>query len=257
MPSATKHPRNPLRRIAFIPDCHFPYVDRQAWELALRAIKAFRPDKAIVLGDFGDFYCTSRHPKDPRRTRDLKVEVDSANAGLDELDATLAAAGCTDKEFDEGNHEDNLGRYLISQAPELFNLVSVEALFLLKQRGYKFNAYKDFAFAGKVLHTHEVGYSGRDAHVRSAQDTGTNTVIGHTHRLAVQYGSNIRGKHHVGMMCGWLGDRKMAEYLYKSKKTTGWHLGFGTGYQEPNGTVHVVPVPIIDYRCVVEGALIK
>jgi hypothetical protein len=245
-----------LRKVAFIPDCHWPYVDKKAWGVCLRAIRRFQPDETIVLGDFGDFYCTSRHTKDPNRTRDLKVEVDGANGGLDELDATLKAVGCESKKFCKGNHEYNLERYLAERAPELFNLVSVDALFMLKARGYKVVEYKDFAHAGKLLYTHDVGFAGRDGHIRSAADTGTNTVIGHTHRLAVQYGSNIRGRHHVAAMLGWLGDKRMAEYLYKSKKTTGWHLGFGVGYQEPNGTVHVSPIPIIDYRCVIEGALI-
>src|SRR5258707_14994776 len=93
-----------LHRIGLIPDCHWPYVNHKAWRVCLNAMRVFKPDTLIVLGDFGDFYCTSRHPKDPNRTRDLKVEVDSCNKALDEVDALAKQIGCNDKRFCLGNH---------------------------------------------------------------------------------------------------------------------------------------------------------
>lgn len=245
-----------LRRIFFLPDCHHPYVDRKAWRVALKALRAFRPDTLVVLGDFGDFYCTSRHPKNPTRTRDLKVEVDACNLALDELDAACEAVGCDDKRFCLGNHEDNLERYLTAQAPELFSLVSVKDLFLLRGRGYRVTKYKDFDRIGKLVYSHEFGYAGRDAHLRSGADTGANVVLGHSHRAAIAYTSDMLGNHRVAAMAGWLGDPKAAEYMYRSK-TKDWSHGFAIGYAEPGGLVHVRPVPIIKYRCVIDGRLIR
>lgn len=255
-PKVRPKAETPLRRVLFIPDSHWPYVDRRAFGIIIKAIKAFKPHAVVILGDFGDFYCASRHTKNPNRTRDLKVEADACNEGLDLVDAACEEVGCEDKRFIKGNHEDMLERYLAEKAPELFNLVSVDALFMLKARGYKVTPYKDFDHTGKLVMTHEVGYAGKDAHIRSAADTGSNTIIGHTHRLAVYYANNILGKHQVAIMSGWLGDKKAAEYMYRSK-TKDWALGFSIGYQEPNGTVHMTPVPIIDYRCIIEGKLIR
>ena len=248
MPST---PSPKLRKIGFIPDCHWPYADKRAWGVMVRAMRTLKPDTLVTLGDFGDFYCTSRHTKDPNRSRDLKTEVDACNDALDELD-TL---GVKDKRFILGNHEDNLERYLSERAPELYNLVRVEELFLLKGRGWKVIPYKDFDRIGRLVLTHDVGYAGRDAHLRSGSDVGANILIGHTHRLATGYSSDLLGKHRVAAMSGWLGDRHAAEYMYKAK-TKDWALGFSVGYQETNGTVHVFPVPIVDYRCVLEGRII-
>lgn len=244
-----------LHKIFFVPDCHWPYADKRAWATMTRALRAFKPDTLVVLGDFGDFYCTSRHPKNPNRVRDLKVEVASCNTALDELDAIAHKVGCRDKRFLEGNHEENLERYLTAQAPELFNLVRIEDLFLLKGRGWKFTHYKDFDRIGKLIMTHDVGYAGKDAHLRSGQDTGANIIIGHTHRLHVGYSSDLLGNARVACMSGWLGDKRAAEYMYRAK-TKDWALGFSIGYKEPGGIVHLSPVPVVNYRCVIEGKVI-
>ncbi len=245
-----------LHRILFVPDAHHPYVDRNAWKLMLKAARFFKPQSLISLGDFGDYYCTSRHPKDPNRTRDLNVELRANNLALDELDAMCASVGCKDKRFIFGNHEDNVRRYLIERAPELYNDVLLEKRLRLKTRGWAFVPYKDYTRIGKLYCTHDSGSAGAMAHIKTANDFGSNAIIGHTHRIATHYSTTILGKAHVATMVGWLGDKKAAEYMYKCN-TRHWCLGFGIGYMEPNGTVHVKPVPIIDYRCELEGRLIS
>ncbi len=244
-----------LHRILFIPDCHHPYVDRRAWGLMLKCARAFKPQSLIVLGDFGDYYCTSRHTKDPNRTRDLSVELRANNLALDELDTMCANVGCQDKRFIKGNHEFNVERYLAERAPELYNVVTVDQKLKLKARGWAVTQYKDYTRIGKLYCTHDSGAAGALAHIKTANDFMSNAIIGHTHRIATHYSTNILGKAHVASMVGWLGDKKAAEYLYKVK-TRDWCLGFGTGYMETNGTVHICPVPIVDYRCVLEGKVV-
>ena len=70
-----------LERILFIPDAHRPYHDERAWRLMLKAARRFAPHRLVVLGDFGDFYATSRHEKDPNRKRNLEFELASMNRG--------------------------------------------------------------------------------------------------------------------------------------------------------------------------------
>ncbi len=250
--ASSKKTGSDLWRILFVPDAHHPYVDVRAWRLMLKCARIFKPQSLIVLGDFGDYYCTSRHTKDPNRTRDLSVELRANNLALDELDALCASVGCKDKRFIKGNHEFNVSRYLAERAPELYNVVSVEKKLRLAARGWAVTQYKEFTRIGKLYCTHDSGSAGALAHIKTANDFMSNAIIGHTHRIATHYSTNILGKAHVASMVGWLGDKKAAEYMYKVK-TRDWCLGFGIGYMEPNGTVHIQPVPIIDYRCVLGG----
>lgn len=242
-----------MRTILFIPDTHRPYHDERAVQLMLKVARAIRPDRLVVLGDYGDYYCTSRHPKDPTRQRFLDVEIESNNEGLDELDAI---PGVTQKDFIAGNHEHNVERYLIERAPELFNVVKVEKLLKLKERGWKYTPYKDYIRIGKVYVTHDTDASGVNAHRSAATAFNSNAIIGHTHRCAINYSTTVTGGSHVAAMFGWLGDKKKAEYM-KKVKTKDWMLGFGLGFQEPNGTLHLQPCPIVDYKVVVNGKLYK
>lgn len=238
-------------RILFIPDSHHPYVDPRAWECMLKAGRAFKPDIIVILGDFGDFQCTSRHTKDPNRERFLDRELDTQNKALDEVDSL----GAQWKFFIKGNHEYNVERYLAERAPELYNLVKVEKELRLVERGWNLMQYREGLFLGKVFVTHDLDFAGKQAHIQSQAAAGTNVIIGHTHRASIAYSSTIFGESHLAAMMGWLGDRKMAEYMHKAK-TKDWQLGFGTGHMTANDVVHVQFVPIIDYTCVVAGELL-
>ena len=241
-----------MKRVFFLPDCHHPYHDPRAWRVALSAIRHFSPQTIVILGDFGDFYCTSRHLKNPNRSRDLTVEISACNAALDELDRFHTP----DKRFCLGNHENNLERYLSERAPELFNLVRVEDLLHLRDRGFLVTPYRAFGRIGKLAFTHEVGHCGERAHVQSADAVGANLIIGHTHRLAAYYRSTMLGKPHVAISSGWLGDAEKAEYMHRAR-TKDWQLGFTVGYMRDDGVMHLQPVPIINYSCVVGGRLIR
>lgn len=239
-----------LEKILFVPDQHFPYNDKRYWKLLLKVGRWLKPDGIVTLGDFGDFYATSRHPKNPNRSRDLGYEVSASNEGLDDLDALKAKW----KVFVQGNHEENLERYLIEKAPELFNMVKVEDLFRLRERGWRYVPYKKHTKVGKVYVTHDTGQAGATAHTKAAAKFGGNVVIGHTHRCAINYSTTLTGKGHVAAMFGWGGDSEWAEYMYKVN-TADWSLGFGVGTVERSGVVHLQACPVVNYRVVVDGRL--
>ncbi len=202
------------------------------------------------MGDFGDFYASNRHPKDPNRSRDLSTEIDACNIARSQLDKL----GAKEKIFIAGNHEDNLSRFLIEKAPELFNMVKVEKLLKLKENGWKYVPYKQYTRIGKIYFTHDTGAAGAVAHTRAAARFGSSVVIGHTHRCSINYSTTMAGKGHVAAMFGWGGDVDAATYMYKVN-TTDWALGFGTGLMEANGTMHLSAHPVIDYKVVVDGTL--
>lgn len=242
-----------MKRILFIPDSHHPYADKRAWNLMLKAAKAFKPDVINIQGDFADFYAVSSHSKNPNRARNLEFEVNATNKALDQVDALKAKK----KIYVAGNHEDRLERYLQDKAPELFNVVRIPDLLKLKERGWQYVSYKSDTRIGKLYTTHDTGCAGRNAVFRNGDAYQHNVVTGHTHRLAYVVEGNAKGEAHVSASFGWLGDIKTVDYMQRISAARNWALGFGVGFMEPNGIVHVTPVPIVNYSCVVLGNLYK
>lgn len=215
--------------------------------------RKFKPDVTVVLGDFADFYSVSSHSKNPLRAQRLSEELPEVLHSLDLLD-TL---GAKKQIYIEGNHEFRLQRFLESDSPALLGLpgTTVSSLLGLRERGWKFVPYKSHIRVGKLNITHDVGYSGKSAVFQTGAAFESNVVFGHTHRMNVNYFGNIRGETHVAATFGWLGSRKAAEYMHGAQIDRNWQLGFGVGYLEPNGTVHVQAVPIVGYKCVLNGVL--
>jgi predicted phosphodiesterase len=243
-----------LERILFIPDCHVPYQDKKAFNLMLKAAKQFKPDHAIILGDFADFYGVSSHSKDPSRALKLKQEVKETKKALDQV----KALGAKNNVFVSGNHEDRLERYLRDKAPELYNFISIPEILGLEENGFSYTPYKQAYKIGKLNVTHDAGNAGRYAHYKSLDTFQHNVIIGHTHRIGYAVEGDAQGNRHLTAQLGWLGDVNEIDYMHQVKARKDWSLGFGIGYLEPKtGVVYVVPVPIINYTVLIEGKLIS
>lgn len=241
-----------LEKYLLIPDTHAPFHDVKAVNLMLRAAARAKIKNAVILGDFADFISVSSHSKRPDQ-RDLQVEVDGVNALLDELGKVFTGK----KIYISGNHEDRLQRYLQDKAPELFKSVRVDKLLRLKERKWEFVPYKQHCQIGKLYLTHDAGRAGKTAHYDALNAFQSNVVIGHTHRLGYAVEGTARGKPHVGAMLGWLGDFAKVDYMHAVRARRDWAHGFGIAYFEPNGCVHITPVPIVNGKVIVEGQLVK
>lgn len=239
-------------RILVVPDAHHPYVNASAWGCMLAAGRVFKPDVIVCLGDFGDFYTVSAHRKDVNLPSRLETEIDACNRALDQLDRL----GAKRKHMVAGNHEDRLARYLADRAPAVSNLLKVEALFKLRDRGWSWTPYGKLLRVGKVFYAHDPSGAGKWAHERAGQDAGHPIVHGHTHRAAISYMGNIVGEKRFGLMAGWLGDEDRATYVGDARKRHDWMHAFAVGHMEPNGVTHVQLVPILNGRCVVDGKLV-
>lgn len=242
------------KKVLFIPDTHAPYHDKRIWALMMRVISVLKPDIIVILGDFADFYAVSSHAKNPNRRLDLQWEVDEVKGLLRELRKKAPEARIV---YVSGNHEDRLERYLMDKAPELFNSVKLEQVLELSSLGIEYIPYKDHIQIGKIYITHEVGNCGPQAHIKAQQAFESNVIIGHTHRIGYSVVGNAKGKPHLGAMFGWLGDFTQVDYMHKIKALRDWAHGFGIGYLEENGNVHVTPVPIVCGAAVVEGRVIR
>lgn len=252
-PPSTPPERTDLERVFFIPDTHVPFEDGQAWAVAMAAARAFRPHRVVLLGDFADFYAVSFHSKDPSRRASLKDELEAVNARLDEIHAL----GAERVDYVAGNHEHRMERWIADKAPELFGMLTLPGILRIEERGWRWHPYRKQSLKiGKLHVTHDVGHAGVFAHRRSRVEYEGNVILGHSHRLSMEVQGTAAGSAHIGVMVGWLGDRHAVDYMHETKAAQ-WSHGFGLAYHERDtGNVHVVPVPIVDYRCVVEGHLI-
>ena len=219
----------------------------------LRAARWWKPEIIVILGDFIDFYQVSSHDKHPKRMVGLNYEIETTLSLLTDLDGLKP----TRKVYIAGNHEDRLTRYLMTKAPELYDVVDLMKILELDKRNWDYVAYKDHYQLGKLYITHDTGTAGVRAHLDAQKSFQDNVVIGHTHRLSYTVVGNAKGKPHVAAMFGWLGHVHAVDYMHKIKAYTDWATGFGIGYMERNGNVHVRPVPIVDNKLVLEGKLFE
>lgn len=243
-----------LEKILIVPDVHFPFEDKKAWALFLKAGKEFKPDHVVILGDFIDCYSVSSHSKHPERALKLKEEVEATKKGLDQV----IALGAKNNVFIAGNHCDRLERYLRDKAPELYNYISIPEILELKKKGFKYTPYKDSYKLGKMNFTHDTGVAGKFAHYKALETFQHNVIIGHTHRIGYAVEGNAQGERHVTAQLGWLGNVDDIDYMHKVSAQKAWSHGFGIAYlDKATDNVHVVPVPIVNGSCLVEGKLIK
>lgn len=243
-----------LEPILVVPDTHIPYHDKRAFNLMVSAAKDLQPKHMFIIGDFMDFYTVSDHSKNPERSLKLTEELKAGEEELDKLDTI----GAKNKTYIGGNHCDRLTRYLQNKAPELFDIVNIPDLLHLKRHGWEYVPYKRDTKLGKMTLTHDVGVAGRYS-VYKCLDTYQHSVItGHSHRLAYIVEGNATGEFKLSAQFGWLGDANKIDYMQHAKVLKDWALGFGVGHLDPkSGYVYMVPVPIINYTCVVNGKLYK
>lgn len=216
-------------------------------------MKDFKPDCVVILGDYADFYAVSSHSKDPKRAFQLEAELEDVKVGLKELESL----GASEYIYIAGNHEDRLQRYMQDKAPELNHLISIPKVLGLSSR-WEYVPYRSDIRIGKVYATHDVGSAGRNAIFRCLDSYQHSNVTGHTHRLAYVVEGNAAGETKISAQFGWLGDTNEADYMHRMRARKDWALGFGLGYLDENTkAVYLVPVPIVNYSCVVEGKLYK
>lgn len=241
-----------LRRVLLIPDTHAPYHDEKAFQLMLRAGRVLQPDIVVVLGDFADFYAVSSHSKNPERAADLEYEVGIVKEKIREVEKLNAGTNV----YVAGNHEDRLSRYLSDRAPALFKTVQIPEVLELKER-WHYVPYKATYRLGKVHITHDVGTAGRNANRQAMDAFQGSAIIGHTHRMEYSVIGRVDGPPTLGVMLGWLGDFSKIDYMHQVKARRDWVHGFGIGFLEPDGILHVQPVPIVNDRVCIMGQVIR
>lgn len=238
--------------MAVVPDCHFPFVDRKAYNLMLSVFSDFKPTHIVFLGDFGDFYSVSSYAKDPSRYLLLKDEIEITNGELSKYDKLFPHAK---KIFIEGNHEYRLARYIEERCPELFGTVTVNGLFKFTQRSWQYVEWGGHCKLGKLIFTHR-GATGKNAAYKAITLYEYSVCFGDLHRIEEAVKVNSLGEAHVGFIPGWLGDVKTAAQYIK-RPFIDWQLGFATVYIEESGDFFHQIHPIVNQKTMFNGRVYR
>lgn len=233
------------RRILVLPDVHAPYHDRQAFKLAGLVARKERATHLVAIGDLADCLAVSAHQKTPGRKLSWLDEVKQAGACWKE-----ARTWADEAEFAEGNHENRLERYVMANAPELFEThPSIRDLLGVDRK--EWHPYRTHFMIGGMAFTHDLGHSGAHSLKQTLDAFGGCITFGHTHRLGTHYDGNVDGSHRVAMNVGWMGDERHVNYMHVAKMRA-WQKGFG--WIEQRGKLSwCQAVPIIGGACMVNG----
>ena len=234
------------------------------------ALKIFRkiaeieqPDVIVINGDLVELEVVSSY-------RDFEQSPLSESFKL--VRQTLGHFSKFKVEYLAGNHEFRFDRWLIDKAEELYEVAKSDGYDLydkligLSERGISYHGYNGQmqpslnlgslrVYHGDIIRAYG-GYTAKAVLDR----TGSSALINHTHRL----GSNFQTKgfpdryttHAVwenGCLC------RLDESFGGRATLLDCQQGCSVVYYEPveNGTFHVVPVPIINGRAMLNGKLYK
>lgn len=234
-----------MKRIVLVPDTHHPYQDQRAIDLMFAATQGY--DVCVLMGDQIDNYALSNHDKSPARRTTFLEEAAVTREFL-----TRCANTYEKVIYLFGNHESRFDRYIAKRAPELHGMTSLAEVLELDELGILHYPYQTSTKLGKLKLTHDTGSAGATGHKHAMNAFMSSVVIGHTHQMEYTVRGRFEDSPVVAAMFGWLGDADQVDYLHRAKAHS-WPLGFGVGAQLPSGVTFIQPVPIVGYRCFVDG----
>lgn len=140
-----------------IGDVHVPYHDQDALEITLEYAYKTGTKSIAILGDFLDCYQVSRFERDPS-ARSIPEELDIGKNILGEIKKALPGVKIY---YKIGNHEERWDDYLKRNAPEMWEVVGMRFVDILKnQWGIDdIIADKRLVRLGRLnmIHGHELG----------------------------------------------------------------------------------------------------
>jgi predicted phosphodiesterase len=246
---------NLTKKVLVIPDTHVPFQDERAFQLMLKVGVDYAPDEVVVLGDFADFYWASFHGKHPEivLNHSPAEEIRQVNQKLDEMRQLFPSAKLV---FIEGNHEYRLARYMVKNAPDLYDSVSLKTILSLDSwEVIPYGPSQLYQIADSKLYARHQPYGGgMHCAYQSLVKGGKSLLFGHVHRIQEYQSVDAVGANHRAVGLGWLGnkDHPVMQYVQNHHQ---WALGFGLVDVLPSGNFFQRTVHIIDYKCMADGWL--
>lgn len=212
----------PRTKVLYIPDTHFPYVDKEALKKVIKIIKKEKPTHIIQAGDLLDMYSFSRYEKDANHTTP-DSELDLGLKMATKMWADIRKAAPRAKCFQLiGNHEDRLSKTIARKAPELASLCKkISDLYIFP--GVKvLKSSKDHLTIGGVIYTHG-HYTKLGDHAKFYRKS---CVHGHSHRIGIFYEKTADGLIWE-MDTGYLADETALPLQYTQSNFSKWSKALG------------------------------
>ncbi len=266
-PPARKRLRGDTVRVIF-GDVHGLHCDVPAFTAMLGDVKRLNPHEVIIGGDgvnCGGFLAAKHTLGYVADTADTYEEDIAAANG--HLDAIREAAPNARTEWIEGNHEDRVERWAVTEALRnradaefLRRLVSPATLLNLKTRGIPFHRRAEchdglsipgWIKRGKCFFTHQMS-SARNAAAASVANTGGNLVFFHTHRQ--DFSPLVLPG--VGLIAAWCpGCLCQRQPLWRHSSPTHWTHGYAVQLIARTGNFLHINVPIENGNSLAGGLL--
>lgn len=247
MPSPIKAPY----LTAVMSDEHAHFLDPDLETAALEWLEDVQPDRLALLGDGGDYATVSRHHDETEHEATVQQNIDAQYAIYRNR---RIAMGDRPIDFEEGNHEKNIRKYVGRQAPEILDVVrpgdthpllSIPHLLRLDELAITYHTSPLGAYPHSViwLNPSETalihGYnvrpdSGQSVMVR-IKEWHCNVMMGHVHRRGnvwiTVHGTNQRPTREFWGAENPTMRRRGANYVVREN----WQMGFSTVTVWPNG----------------------
>ncbi len=218
-----------LERYGILNDIHFPFEDRQRYQIALDILKDQNIKHLYLNGDIGEFQGVSSWPVHPTEKKLMSEELDYMNKKFDELCEVFKDVPVT---YICGNHENRLFRYIRDLAPQMWGIApDCPTLLKFEQRpGWKFVDYSptQLVSCGKssLYLRHEPLGRGANHARATCENSSVDIAYGHTHTYQAhthrKFGpTSVMTK---AYSLGWLGDKSRHVFDYRGSKDN-WNMG--------------------------------
>ena len=231
-----------VRRVLFMNDLHFPFVDDAALKIAIDYGIEHDVNTIYLNGDIIDCEPISRYAS--RKKHTFLFELEQVRRFLAYLRDTFPDA---DIFYKLGNHEDRFEAYMLNNAERLLDVpeFQMDHLLRFKEYGVKMIGSKQLAMLGKlaVIHGHEYRMMtnpvspARSLFLKAKQAA----IMGHNHQSTKQSGKRIDDQVYFCWSVGCLCDMKVDYHPFNE-----WSHGFAYIEVERNGNFIVALKDIIN-----------
>jgi len=170
-----------MEKIFVIADYHIPFEDRETVKNVYKAMKSYKPDTIMLLGDMLDFFNISTFTKDKSNQDNINEERDKVDAEFEKIRLICPKANVY---FINGNHEDRLEKYILDNAADLSTLPELKLDKFLKLSDYKIKYVDERYFKYKGImfsHMNKLLTSGTARYM--SKDLCCDVVHAHTHHF--------------------------------------------------------------------------
>ena len=225
----------------FITDTHFPLIDKQFYNLALKVTNDLKPEILWFNGDICDFTQVASFLVNVKELPKLQEQVTSTINGLTAFRKMAPDAAM---HFKEGNHEERMYKYLTKHAPAAAALRCTEVSQLLKldQLRCQYHPNSEKNKIGHLYHLHgnEISTGSQNPARVMLNRTNENVVFGHVHKFSMAQSRDLKRENRLCVSVGCGQDIDSVKFDFNPQ----WCNGLAIIQYSKKGFFHIDPIPM-------------